>query len=286
MRSTTVLLLASGAQVHGHVSMVYNDGQVGSIRNANGPTGNGQASVNSPCGGDTTFGSNGVGTIVDGSTVKLSMRYAAGHNGQFRMAYACGGGDGSELEPASATLTAAANGCVASGAVNGAYTDTAGAVGQDTLDIECTLPLQNVNAPTDCIIGILYQRDWGGCIDVSVLAAGDPLPPAPPPAPFIQSTGEYYFTRAGSVDTSAGTVAPEDGGFTYTCCQLGGALRVPDYVVGTPSITVSFVDATADECPASAPIKGLAPPENSATIPVASTFQMIVSGNGNKCARR
>ena len=92
--------------------MVYTDGQIGPIRNAQAADGNGRASVNSPCGGAREFGANGVGQAQDGDTVTLDMRYAAGHNGAFRMAFACGGGDGSALEAADATLTVADNVCI------------------------------------------------------------------------------------------------------------------------------------------------------------------------------
>jgi len=262
--------------------MMYREGQVGSIRNAQGgnPTGNGRASVNSPCGGATTFGSNGIGTLKDGDTVTLDMRYAAGHNGQFRMAYACTGDkSGSELEGAGATL----NGCTVEGAASAYGPDGATAIGQDTMSITCKLPEQGNTAPVDCILGILDQRDWGGCVDVSVVPAQAALPPSPPPAPFVSSSGSYYFSLARKVDTAAGEV-PGIG--TFTCCGINrGKIDVPDYneIVpdGTP-LTVTWSGARAENCPASVPNKQLPPPPNTGSYPLTGNIVLTSKENGNK----
>jgi len=226
VRCATMLSLLVGTSAH--VSMVYLDGQVGSIRNANSATGNGGASVNSPCGGATTFGSNGIGLAQDGETVTLSMRYAAGHNGAFRMAFACGAGDGSALEAGAATLTAADDACTVTGAASDYGAGTGGgatAIGQDAMSITCTLPAQNNAAPVDCIIGILDQRDWGGCVDISLASAADPLPPSPPPAPF-GAAGECSNTCVGqpeyaSLYASDGICDDGGPGAQYGDCALG-----------------------------------------------------------------
>ena len=73
--------------------MSFKPGQIGPIRNANGATGNGRASVAGPCSGAGTFGANGIGSATDGETVTLNINYAAGHasaQNAFRMAFACG----------------------------------------------------------------------------------------------------------------------------------------------------------------------------------------------------
>ena len=136
------------------------------------------------------------------------------------MAFACGGGDGSELEPAAATLTAADNACTVTGAASAYGAGDSGgatAIGQDTMTITCTLPLQDNAETVACTMGILDQRggpsrkntnspirtmddtalaprcplctDWGGCIDVNLASAAAALPPSPPPAPFVSSAG-------------------------------------------------------------------------------------------------
>ena len=49
-------LLLLTAPSYGHVAMSFKAGQIGPIRNANGATGNGRASVAGPCSGAGTFG--------------------------------------------------------------------------------------------------------------------------------------------------------------------------------------------------------------------------------------
>ena len=226
------MLAALLAAADAHVSMVYKAGQIGPIRNANAADGNGQASVSTPCGGEKNRGANGVGQAQDGDTVTLSMRYAAGHNGAFRMAFSCAGGDGSELEGDNAALTAGANGCTATGA-NGAYGDGdkggATASGQDTMDITCTLPEQGNADPADCTVGILDQRDWGGCVDITLNSAAAKMPPAPPPTPWVSSAGDYQLKTVNMIDSSKGMteVGTPPTSVTFVCCPLGvGALTI------------------------------------------------------------
>uniref|UniRef100_A0A6U7CKL6 Chitin-binding type-4 domain-containing protein n=1 Tax=Haptolina brevifila TaxID=156173 RepID=A0A6U7CKL6_9EUKA len=286
MRLTASLLFLASA--HAHVSMVYLADQPASIRNAGSPTGNGRASVSTPCGGSTTFGANGIGTAQDGQTVTLDMRYAAGHSGSFRMAYACdltgnGALQGGELEANTAMLTAGAHGCTVQGA-NGAYgANGATAVGQQSMQITCTLPLQDNTEPVNCIMGILDQRDWGGCLDVSLVPAQASLPPSPPPAPFVTSAGEYYLQTIGKIDTSAGTV--QDTGYTYSCCAIGsGQLIVPTYAVADGGlVTATFSnDVQAEGCPVTVPDKSLPPPANTATHVLSGAINLLQSEGGNK----
>ena len=270
-------LLLGAAEAH--VSMVYKDGQVGSIRNANNPTGNGQASVQTNCGGATQFGSNGVGTLQDGATVTYSMRYAAGHNGAFRMAYACNTQDGTQLEADAARLTD----CTVTGA-GGAYgagqAGGATATGQNPMDITCVLPEQGNAAPQDCVIGILDQRDWGGCIDINLVPAAAPLPPNPPPAPFVSSAGYYALLNTREIDTSAGTTSAG----TFSCCALSsGALVIPPYQEGQATVQATFENAKATGCYATPPDTSQAPPSANAEVTVsAQAFTMVVSDGGNK----
>jgi len=285
---TSLRIFSLVATAHAHVSMLYRADQPAAIRNAQTATGNGRASVASPCGGANTFGSNGIGTMKDGDTITLDMRYAAGHNGAFRMAYACNGENtlsGDELEADAATLTATANDCTVTGA-NGDYGAGQGggatASGQDPMSITCTLPLQNNIEPVNCVLGLLDQRDWGGCLDVSLVPAQAALPPAPPPAPFVPSSGTYYFSEAGKIDTSAGV---KDTG-TFSCCALAtGALNVPTFPAGQPDgtpLTATFSDAVATNCPATVPDITLPPPANTASEPLVNPLSLTASENGNK----
>jgi len=283
------LALALGvASVRGHISMIYQEGQVGPIRAANGPTSDSPASVQTPCGGEATYGANGKGSVQDEATVSLVMRYAAGHQGSFRMAFACGGAD---IEAPASTLTVA-NGCTATGA-QGAYGDNgARAVGQNEMTITCTLPARSNAQPEDCTIAILDQRQWAGCVDVSLLPAAAPLPPNGPPAPFVMAGGLYNFRADRLVDTSAGQVTlPNGATYTYSCCALSaGGLRIADYTPGDATVRGTLEGAQAFNCPATTPIKEptpLPPPPNDRTIDLTAgipggQIAFTVSDGGNK----
>lgn len=185
------MLLLLSTPLFGHVSMTYVEGSDLAIRSANSKTGDGRANVANACGGNAAPGANGRGTIKDGDEVTLAINYAAGHQSAqnaFSMRYACGDGSAGSVEAASAKLTAAANNCkgTAAGAAtaygaNGIPAPKAIVPGGYT--VTCTLPKQDVAAAKDCVISLADQRDWGGCVDVSVLPAAAALPPAPPPAP-------------------------------------------------------------------------------------------------------
>ena len=222
-------LLLLTAPSYGHVAMSFKAGQIGPIRNANGATGNGRASVAGPCSGAGTFGANGIGSATDGETVTLNINYAAGHasaQNAFRMAFACGAPNENTMGGAGAVLTAADNGCT--GTVAGApatYNDNGvdggipapNAIVDGGYDITCTLPLQNNAAPLECTVALIDQRDWGGCVDITLNAAGVPEPPSPPPAPIIPNAASYRMLATNSIDTSAAD---------FTCCPLAeGAPR-------------------------------------------------------------
>ena len=157
------MMIACTLLVAGHVSMKFTAGQVGPIRNANSPTGDGRASVNGACGGANTFGSNGKGIVQDGQSVTLNINYAAGHRSnqnEFRMAFACGDGSPASVQAAGAALTAAANGCTgkASGAAAAYPVPAPDAIVPDGYEITCTLPTQSVLTATECTISLLDQR--------------------------------------------------------------------------------------------------------------------------------
>lgn len=188
-------MLLTLVALSGHVKLNFLPGQPGPIRNANSATGDGAASVNGGCGGNAAFGANGKGIIQDGDTVTLNINYAAGHRSAqnvFRMAYACGDGSAASIEAATAKLTSTANACTAkAGGVTAAYgpdgVAAPNAIITGGYEVTCTLPLQNVAAATPCTLALVDQRNWGGCVDVDVLAAAAALPPAPPPSPFVSN---------------------------------------------------------------------------------------------------
>ena len=102
------------------------------------------------------------------------------------------------------------------------------------------------------------------------------LPPSPPPAPLVSSAGEYAFTLAGSVDTSAAS---------FTCCNLTqGDLVVSSHDPGAAQFVGTFRNARASGCRTS---DSITPPISyTQTVEVNSVqlaFQAAVPGTpGNK----
>jgi len=236
--------------------MSFKPGQIGPIRNAGGPTGDGRASVAGPCGGVGTFGSNGKGSATDGETVTLNINYAAGHassNNAFRMAFACGAPNEDTMGGATAVLTAADNGCTGTaGGQVATYNDNGvdggipapNAIVNGGYDITCTLPLQNNAETQECTVALIDQRDWGGCVDITLFAAGVPEPPSPPPAPIIPNAATYRMLTANAIDTSAAD---------FTCCPLAeGELVIAAAAPGAPLITGELKNVKASGCRTSA----------------------------------
>jgi len=237
--------------------MRYQQGYIGPIRNANGPTGNGAGSVDGPCGGTNSFGQNGVGAVVDGDTVTLEINYAAGHTGAqqaFRMALSCGDTTENAVEALSAALTAQEHGCTGSaGTQTTTYIDNEDGVfgipapngpGGGPYEVTCTLPLQGVQPgeEKDCVISLLENRQWGGCVDVKMSSAAVAQPPSPPPAPLVSAQGSYLLTEAGLIDSSAAS---------FTCCPLVGELTIDEDGLGAAAVS-GRLEASASGCRTSA----------------------------------
>lgn len=210
----TALCFLSAAEAR--VRLSYQHYQV---RNANSPTDNGRC-VFGACGGVDAYGANGVGTITDGDTITLNVNYCAGHaspHNAFRMAYSCNNTQGTTqagLEAAESVLTAATDNCTATGGT-GPYTDNgvdggvpaSNGIVTGGYTVTCNLPPQHNSAPLACTAALIDQRDWGGCVDLSVLPAAVPAPPALPPAPVI------------AFDTVAvDAVYLKDSRFAYNLC--------------------------------------------------------------------
>jgi len=225
-----VLLLAASSE--GHVRLNYIDGSDLAIRNANSATGNGRASVAGACGGEDTWGANGNALGQDGQEITLNLQYAAGHTGDFRMAYSCAGTEQNDMAAPAATLDGCT--CVKDGDAV-AYPCEGMTAGEEAV-ITCTLPDQGLalGATADCTVALLDQRDWGGCVDVQMASAAAPAPAPAPPAPLVSSKGAYKLTTNTVIDTSAAT---------FTCCALEAELTVPDYPMSEVSQAASF-DAT------------------------------------------
>ena len=172
-------------------------------------------------------------------------------------------------------LTAAANACTATAAGQASPYGANGVAAPNAIvpggySITCTLPA--TATANDCTISVLDQRDWGGCVDVNMLAAGAAAPPAPPPAPLVTNAGSYPFSASTMVDTSADT---------FTCCPISsGSLDVPAYApLGAATFTGNLVGARAINCRTSDAI----------TAPTTATHELsgpltfsLVPGGGNR----
>ena len=167
-------LLALPLLAHAHVAMTYTRETPGSIRNANGPTADGGASVNGACGTNGAWGQNGNGEIFDGVTVTLTINYAAGHVSNanyFRMAYACGAPSPNTMAGAAAVLESTTHSCTAKAdgqpapyvdnGVDGGVNAAAG-IADNGYEVTCTLPSMNVveGLPKECTIALVDQRNW------------------------------------------------------------------------------------------------------------------------------
>jgi len=271
MHARLLALLALLARTcDAHVAMVFKATYPGPIRNANSPTGNGAASVAGACGGQNTFGANGKGQLTDGSTVTLTINYAAGHrsaNNVFRFAYSCTDTSQNGLSSAESVLSAAApNNC--KGFSEGAETPypvpAPDAIVEGGYEITCTLPLRGNTETEECTMSLLDQRDWGGCVDVDLLPAAASLPPSPPPAPYVSNEGKYYLVSDNSIDSSASTFS--------NCDFSEGYLEVPPHAEGAASFQAKL-DAQAEGCRTSPAITAPA----TATIRVQTAFTMTLA---------
>lgn len=157
------------------------------IRNAATAKADGAYSVAGPCGGATTFKSNGLSVLQSGQTVSLTIAYNGGHQdskNQFRAMMRCSDDEASLGTDAPFKLgkTPTANpdntlyGGLTSPSTQGVYylKLTSGdyavtATSSSTSGYQLTFQLpsgQQINKNTKCVISIADQRDWGGCIDV------------------------------------------------------------------------------------------------------------------------
>jgi len=247
-----VLLLAAS---EGHVRLNYIDGSDLAIRNAGTATGNGRASVAGACGGENTWGTNGNAVGQDGMEITMNLQYAAGHNGDFRMAFACGGTTQNDLSAAAATLEGCT--CVKDGAPV-AYPCTGMSVGEEAV-VTCLMPSQAlaVGETADCTVSVLDGRDWGGCVDVQMVSAAAILPPSPPPAPLVSNTGPYKMTKNTVTDTSAAS---------FTCCALEAEMVVPTYEMGLAASFTATLSGKANGCR----------PTDSITAPIEYGNDMVI----------
>lgn len=210
----------------------------------------GAYSVAGPCGitagtASAKWGgvSGSVVPLVEGQQLSLTIGYNGGHQdaaNAFHAAYTCGnytvGMDVSNQEAKLKSTAVVPNRITLS---NGQQ--TVPATQSLTSGYVLTFPVPNVpegmNSAT-CIISLLDQRQWGGCIDVRISKAA-PTPAASAssstgsgetPAPVVvnpllsqaDTLSGIYSTQAGQCDTNVAAATNTLSG----CCCLAGTLKL------------------------------------------------------------
>jgi len=148
-----------------HVHLLYDTIQM-PIRNAPGATADGTFSTATDgCGGTTTFGQNGVTTIVQGTTVNLHFDYGTGVNG-----------DHAQATPPNQFWAAFVN--LDAGQTQNSMFSAANQIGGPVeapagstptgYYLTVKIPMQTCQR---CILSVYDQRQWGGCVDLTVIAA-------------------------------------------------------------------------------------------------------------------
>jgi len=203
------LVALQAAVCLGHVRLINDGPVVWAIRNARDATGNGGMSVAGPCGGQNTFGTNGMTTIIQGSEMTVKINYNGGHKSaanEFHAVYKC-----TETGPTQTEMKA----IVDDATLNTQMTltlkdDTTPAPKTDKPNyVDASIGNQVAGTgyslvfdlPTEalgrCTVSLVDQRDWGGCVDLMVTTPASPtLPPSPTPPPTAFMTleelvGEY-----------------------------------------------------------------------------------------------
>lgn len=130
-----------------------------------------------PCGGVNTFGNNGVNEVVNGQEVSLKIAYNGGHQdakNAFHVAMMCGS---STSKPGSETPLKVSGTDITTNQYTLTQINPMTIPATDSSQVGYTftfkLPLQsNLAANEYCVISLMDQRNWGGCADFHINAAG------------------------------------------------------------------------------------------------------------------
>lgn len=210
LRSRPLLLCALAilaSPTSAHVRLFYSPAKL-SIRNARGATSDGSMSTSGACGGANTWGANGVSSLKNGASVSLRINYNGGHKSAqnaFSMAFACGKPGDQKLISAKKL---AASACTAT-APSYPNPSPRGNEVREGYTVTCKLPEMDL-AATDgdkCSISVLDQRNWGGCVDVTLEPSTPPVPPVPAK---VDHTGVYVFQKSDNIVNDP----------TGACCML------------------------------------------------------------------
>lgn len=224
------LLLLCLNYVSAHVRLVFTDEEFTldnrPIRNASSASGDGRASVEGPCGGNLAWGANGSSSAEAGDEVTVKFNYGANHpsNANLLQArWACNQPSSNELKSVQYNMPIGNVNSLQPGQcaslrcpVSGQYPCAAPDAQIDNGYVfKCRIPSDALNQ--DCTLSIVDQRDWGGCLDISVsrsVAGVDQYT-------LDEHTGSYdYQAFSESVDVTSGA-------FASCCCGMtGGSFTV------------------------------------------------------------
>jgi len=181
--------------VNAHMKLYYEPTQR-PIRNAPDRTSDGKFSVAKlDCGGAPTYGQNGYSTVTRGESMVVHWNYGTGTNGdhkspdvRFRVALvSLDTQDFKEIKEPENALVSDIDG--SQGSRPGGYSTTV-----------------KINKICDrCVLAVLDQRNWMGCIDLKS------LPPMGVDADALQADGSYLLEDGEGVVKADGTVVCHDG---------------------------------------------------------------------------
>jgi len=190
-----------------HVRLLHKPYFTLPIRNAPTMSADGTLSTAGPCGGVQDWGNKSYTTVTVGQNLSLVYAYNGGHQSptlnMLRVAMVCG------KQMSDVLLKNETVAPIFSPLVNASASST---LGYDLWVIIPAIP-SGMNGQF-CTISALDVRNWGGCVDVEIVAAGTPTP-----APSNALTG----INLGGLYTFGSTSCTPD---SPACCCVSGTMQV------------------------------------------------------------
>jgi len=216
MLARCVLVLVFVSLVASHVKIYYAPSNL-SIRNAASATADGTFSTDATgCGGAMTFGSNGINSVEVGQMIPLHFNYGTGTSGDhadptnaFFVSFVT-------VTPTDTQATVLPK---ETDDANELVTGIAAPAGSTPAGYSA-----NIRIPypcTQCLISVLDQRSWGGCIDVTATLPSYLTGTMNPDGSFALSSGHgEFFPATGAITCDTGYVS---NGSMTACVLSGGA---------------------------------------------------------------
>jgi len=261
MKRIFVALLVFVGVVTAHVQGVY-DATKPTIayRNANSAVSDSQFSTSGPCGGQQTFGRNGIAQVGDGTVTTLALRYNGGHASAanaFRLTMNCFPTmptTDASLRGDGQNIVTGCNGGLQGGAqtnscpilLNSLTTTPQSSVFTLSFTWGTTTPTAapvTIPDKSYCVVSMIDQNQWGTCVDFQY----NSVAPAPPSGgntnlnTVVDLSGTYV-----AADTGATCDISQDG--AKCCCMHGSLSLVHNLAEGanynTASLTGTLYFAT------------------------------------------